>query len=289
MSTASGRDPAACLPEITEEGRILELRRSLPRFYHPSDPTILVQGGARSFKHGGDGWFASDGSLICRLTGFTVNAVGAHIRGAAGKRLTVKGADVLERGVENGGTPPECEDLLHEVALLDPGSAEAGGREPLKGADNTAVQAQAESFVVEQTSWWSTRDPRVDHAELYARSGVSGMLPSPIAVTPPARPWLPRHLDWEVEFFASPRAVASWALDELDFTPVATDMPAADPPEGQRISGRTLLTGGAAAAAAAAARRAIADAAAVGSSTQLDEVKTERSTRRAAPRCCSTR
>ena len=52
------------------------VQRSLPRYWHPTDPVLLLQGTRRSFKHGADGRMNSVGELVCRLTGDTRHRAG---------------------------------------------------------------------------------------------------------------------------------------------------------------------------------------------------------------------
>ena len=80
------------------------------------------------------------------------------------------------------------------------------------------IKQVARNFMVEQTAWWATRDPRYDHGQLIAHSGISGTLPSPIAVTPPHQPWNPIHLDWQIEYIPSTNGVADWTLGEIDYS-----------------------------------------------------------------------
>src|ERR1019366_10437524 len=159
---------------------------------------------------------------------------------------SVRGEDLLARGVENGSVPPECDELLHATVLQDPGAAVVaaqqsgwmltGIRQPVSGAVPSTpppmapadLQALANNYAVEQTAWWSTRDPRDDHGPLLAQSGYVGTLPSPIAVTMPAQPWAPIHLDWEVQYVPSKDGINDWTLDENDFIPNLNQLPSAD-------------------------------------------------------------
>ena len=260
--------------------RDITVSRSLPRLWHPTDPVLLLQGGRRSFKHGADGRMSADGELVCRVTGETVTALTVRVTGQPD--VTLAGPDLLTRGVENGAVPPECDALLAETVLLDPGSALAAA---VAGKQAGPAAGVIGSVVVEQTVWWALRNPAVDPAPIVSRSGYTGHLPSPIAITPPQRPWVPLHLDWEVEI--SPDGIDDWTLDEIDFVPSAppagagngTGPGAGSPaPAGQApgsappgtpvpprtVRGRSLLTAGIATAAAAAARQALADAARAG-------------------------
>ena len=256
-------------PEPTPHpARDLTVRRSLPRLWHPTDPVVLLQGARRSFKHGADGRMTSENELVCRLTGDTITALTVRVTDEPDTTLT--GPDLLTRGVENGAVPPECESLLAETVLLDPGSALAAA---VAAKSPGPVTARLDNVMVEQTVWWALRNPAIDPAPIVSRSGYAGHLPSPIAVTPPQRPWVPLHLDWEVE--VDPDALADWSLDEIDFVPNPPSPPpadgAAEPPAAPAapprvLRGRSLLTAGIASASADAARRALADAAKAGGS-----------------------
>ena len=47
---------------------MLDVKRSQPRFFHPTDPIVLINGGKAAFKHK-SGSYSKDGTLYCRLTG----------------------------------------------------------------------------------------------------------------------------------------------------------------------------------------------------------------------------
>jgi hypothetical protein len=249
--------PTASAPQAARD---ITVQRPLPRWYGPVDPVILVQGGKRSFKHGADGRFAQDGTLVCRLSGAQVREL--TVQSSANIRVAVLANDLLERGVDNGSTPPECDELLGEAVLLDPGSASA--------AASATAHPNAQSFVVEQTAWWALRDPAIDPAPILAHSGIAGMLPSPIAITPPVAPWTPLVLEWEVEYLPSAQAAADWDLGEIDFAPLADRLPAANA-AGKITSGRAILTRGASDSIASAAQRALDQANQTGSATTIDK------------------
>jgi hypothetical protein len=246
------------------------VKRSLPRRFYPADPVFLLQGCDRSFKHGGDGRFSEDGKLICRLTGFALTEIAClSVGGGPLGRPAITGDDLLLRGVENGSVPPECEDLLRETVLHDPGTAVHAARAStsLQGAQ---LLQQAQNFMVEQTAWWATRDPRVDHAPLITKSGIAGMLPSAIAVSPPVHPWTPLHLEWKVQYIPSPNGVDDWSLQEIDFHSNDKALPATgDTTSGIILSGRALLTGGVAANVASTVRNALKQAASAAGSEPL--------------------
>jgi hypothetical protein len=237
----------------------ITVKRSAPRFFYPGDPVFLVQNADRSYKHGYDGRFSEDNKLICRLTGFTVTELSCSDAVSAGGHYAVAGEDVLERGVENGSVPPECEDLLRELILLDPGSAYAAAQ--VTANANTDLGTRIQNLQVEQTAWWATRDLRVDQAPLTALSGIAGMLPSPVAVAAPLLPWTPLHLDWSIQFIPSGNGIKDWILDEIDFESGGQSLPAVDDTaSGVTLSGRVHLTAGAPTTIAASVRQALAQA-----------------------------
>ncbi|MGH8891783.1 MAG: hypothetical protein ACRDWY_00505 [Actinomycetes bacterium] len=267
-------------PNANPPAETISTERALPRFFVPSDPVFLLENAGRSFKHGFDHLHAESGKLVCRLSG-------SHVTGLSPTRLTqlalagLRGEDLLQRGIDHGGVPPECEDLLAELVLLDPGSAEtaatvramtiarvAGAESPVAREAADTIADAAEVFAVEQAAWWITRDDRRDSAPLVAASGFAGTLPSPIAVALPAAPWVPLHLDWEVELFAAQDA-ARWTLEEVDFDADPSALPAADSVPVRVLTGRALLTGGAARTAASTIRRVLEQAQQSGGSTAL--------------------
>jgi len=267
MSSAIAALPQPPVPSPSPS-QTVTVNRTGPRFFFPSDPVFLVQNADRSYKHGNDGRFSEDGNLICRLTGFTVTELSCSDTVGIAVRYAVGGEDIVERGVENGSVPPECEDLLRELVLLDPGSAYAAAQVVPPPSANLTGRIQ--NLQVEQTAWWATRDLRVDQAPLTAASGLAGMLPSPIAVSPPLLPWTPLHLDWQIQFIPSANGVADWPLDEIDYVPGSQTLPDAnDTTSGVSLQGRVHLTAGAPAAIASSVRQALAQAQSTGGAGPL--------------------
>ena len=279
-------------PPAQTPGHYETVQRASPRLFQPSEPVIMIQGGARSFRHGKDGRYNSDGTLSCRLTGFCVTELACNAVTGQPIRPSVRGEDLLTRGVENGSVPPECDELLQETVLLDPGASAVAAQQsqwmigsippvspPVANAAiavPVGVPTLTNNYAVEQTAWWSTRDPRVDHGPLLAHSGYVGTLPSPIAVTMPAQPWAPIHLDWEVQYIPSENGIDNWTLDENDFVPNLDQLPSADDiANGIVLKGRAHLTAGIADTVAAAVRTALAQAALSGGSGPIDPGKRE--------------
>lgn len=251
------RAPNADAPEET-----VSVERALPRFFLPADPVFLLQGAGRSFKHGADSLHAESNKLVCRLSGHTVKALAPRQAQDRIGGAPVKGADLLERTIDHGGVPFECNDLLRELALLDPGSATVAVRAATRGTRRLSARAMndaAEIFAVEQMAWHVSRDERRDVSPLIAASGFEGTLPSPVAVALPSRPWTPIHLDWDVEIFPA-FDLAGWQLKEIDFDANGPTLPAPEAAPARTLTGRALLGGGAAQIAAATVRQVLEQA-----------------------------
>jgi len=250
--------------------QIVQVKRPQQRWVLPADPVFLLEGAGRSLKYGADGRFTQDNTLVCRLSGFTVTDLNWGAMDAAGAvlpgfRAVIHADDLLVRNIENGSVPVECEDLLRELVLLDPGSAYPAAQFASPGFGAAIVAQVATKISVQQTAWWASWDPRFDAGPLISKSGIEGPLPSPVAVSPPDTPWFPVHLDWEVEFIPSPKPLVNWDLGEIDYSPNA-------PPPDQgaiTMSGRVHLTGGAGKVAALTIRKALEQAARAGGAGSL--------------------
>jgi hypothetical protein len=253
----------------TDPGGQVSAQRPAPRYYLPKDPVVLVEGAARSFAHDSTVQ-TEDGSVVCRLT--TVHEL-SWTQAEFTVRPSVGGQDVLDQGVENGSIPVECEDLLTETVLLDPGSAGAiastyGATATRLGDHTYNVAAARENISVEQTVWWALRNPSVDPAAVLAKSGIAGTLPAPFSVSPATHPWTPLHLEWQVTYFASPGGPNDWSLEELDYD-LANPEAALPGGDGVVLEGRSVLAGGAATALSTAVQNAIDAASRIATAGQV--------------------
>jgi hypothetical protein len=253
----------AAAPPVPQPGKWITVNRTKPRWFHPTDPVLLIAGGKASFKHK-PGSQSPDGLLYCRLTDDYADELSSptvNIPGLTPQRPYVRGADLLDRGIDNGSVPPDCTGLLNELAVLDPGSSLHAARSfgQSAGLSDAQVATVARSFLVEQTVWHATRDPRVDHGPLISKSGIAGRLPSAIAVNLPARPWNPIRLDWAAEYLPSANGLNDWSLQEIDYQPQAIN-PGAPVP----LNGSSILTQGANNIAASAITKALEQAANAG-------------------------
>lgn len=257
-------------PALTDPyvpGKWVDMQLSQPRFFHPTDPAILLQNVNRGFQYGSDGRLSADGTLQCRLTGTCLHQY-SEIHGDI-TMSPIHPEDILDRGVENGSVPPECEELLGEAAILDPGASVHIVETATQGLQVTAEQktAAVQRVMVSQTAVHAARDPRIDPGPLTAHLSFAGVLPAPISIGLPNHPWNPVHLEWSIDFLPS-TGLTDWNLGETDYdesTPLIPPWPA------NRLSfeGRSTLHDGAAQQAASAVRKAIEHIQSAGGATQL--------------------
>jgi hypothetical protein len=247
----------------------VDTQRALPRYFYPTDPVILMQGVSRSFLIGNDGRYSSDGTLHCRLTGTCLHSYAA-VHGDI-YMPPIYPWDVLDNGVDNGSVPPECNEILNEAAMLDPGAAVtmADAAAPSIPNFNPTMRATLISRVMaEQTAVHALRDPRVDTAGLVARSGFAGTLPAPMSIGLPSNPWAPVYLEWRIEYTPSPKPMQDWQLGETDFNESTPALPSTDAKRLQ-FQGRCTVNEGASRIAAAAVRKTIEQIQNAGGTAQL--------------------
>ena len=209
-------------PDAPGHGRV---DRSLPRFYHPTDPVLVIRGLDRSMRHGYDGVWEPDEKLHCRISGNEVKSQG-----------TVRGADVLAAPLDHGGIPRECEELLREAVLNDPFGTDdlATVATSLTGLPLEAVSAR---LGAERQLFLHAVGRVGDVAHLLPTSMREGTDPSPVAITRWRQAWVPLYLEWEIDLELED-PVRGWTLGEID-------LDRQDPSvEGRavRVSGRSLLT-----------------------------------------------
>jgi hypothetical protein len=218
---------------------------------------VLVQGGDRSFKYGSDGKYSADGTLQCRLTGTCLHE---YVKWSGDIAYPpIHPDDVLDRGVENGSVPPECDEVLGESAMLDPGASAPIVNSVNKITPIAAAQIPLEiqRVMVDQTAWLVTRDPRIDHSPVVSKSAFAGILPSPVSIGLPDIPWNPVHLDWSIRFIPSAGGLNDWQLGETDYDESVPVLPPAQPANTITLQGRSALHDGAANVAAQAVQQAL--------------------------------
>jgi WD40 repeat protein len=240
-SAASGNLAlATAAPADAGPGTFVSVSRTRPRVWHALEPFLVMRGAGRGFKHGGDGRFSSTSHLACRVEGDTLLELGVE-GGDPGAGTAVLPPDVLAPAAAYG-MPEACAALLVELACLDPGSA----------PDLAQSTPELPSPVADaRARWWTGWSPGLALSGALEGVHVEGTLPSPVAVTPPARPWTPLHLEWSASYLPSPRGAHDWRLGDIDFTlPESPEMPGDGAT--RALKGRMLLTGSAGAALASA-------------------------------------
>ena len=224
-------------PEVG--GALVAADRSTPRVFAPADPVLLLRGASRSFVHGGDGRFAADLSLACRLSGDTVTSFRAP--GAAPADADALLPPTIGAQLASLAAPADVLPLLREAVSLDPAS-------PPDLALATATAPSPDS---------AARDAWLDDPTQAPASGVVGTLPSPVAAVGPVRPWTPLHVEWRLEWLSASSGVHAFDLGDVDFElPVVADLPATEEPV--PLSGRCLLTASPARIAAGGVRATLA-------------------------------
>ena len=205
----------------------------------------------RSLKHGGDGRFSHDGTLVCRLGGFFVTALSAAV-GAGGRAR-----DRHRRRSARGRIRPPRHAARGQRLVERDGAARPRLRRARRRCRSPPSPPRRSSmaFMVEQTVWWALRDPLVDPTALLAHVGP-GAARCPRRSRSPRPPPRGRHVTSTGRSRSSrrPGGAADWTLGEIDLGPADPAIPDATPGTGIRSPGRSLLTGGIAQAAAAAGR-----------------------------------
>ena len=205
-----------------------------PPWVYPADPVVTLRAVNRSLRNGYDGRFSTDGSLACRVSGQERTQFAGLVEGAE-----------LVAQLGNGGLPPECDDLLAELALDD----------TTQLSQTAQFAANARSLPIDQVTgrltaeyalrWDTTADPAGKDL-LRAGSLWSGTEPSPVATTFWRQPWIPLYLEWELTLRVD-GDLTRWQLAEVDLDVIEGASP--DPGPGIQnliTSGRVLLTSAAA-------------------------------------------
>ncbi len=257
-----------------------ETRPSPPR-YVPSDPYLAVRGAGRSLRHGGDGRWSTDGTLLVRHASQLTPSFDGVLPGSA----------VLS-SVPSGAVPAEATALAREALLVSPHlsgwlarrAAERSGSTSQATVAAFAGRLQAEHLLrYDSSGAYSTlagtasvSDPVVDavwrpgdvdaeasriRATLREHSVLANVEPSPVGITAWAQPWAPQWLEFSVEVCStgvSPTTTSSWQLGQTDLEPATGYDPSTSPPV-RTCTARVPLTTGTAAAVGAAVARYVSD------------------------------
>jgi len=212
-------------------GGFREVERAAPRSWHAIDPAIVLQGAGRSGKHGDDGRFGENDDLLCRLDADCVRAFGLK-NGDSGKGSAVLPEEPLKNIALECDVPEAVGFLLEELASLDPASA----------PDLDAATANSTSPVAQvRARWWNSFAAGEVETPALKDAAIKGILPSPLAIAQPERPWTPLHLDWQLSYLPSAHGAHDWELVDSDYE---LPKPARVPAEDSAISysGRSSLS-----------------------------------------------
>jgi hypothetical protein len=215
----------------------------MPRFWLPTDPAVLLAGEAvgRSFVHGEDGRFTSDGTLACRVSGTTITGLSVTPPGAGA--VTVQSANLQTYYGSFPAGPPLPADvaaLFGETLLLDPtqDTVLALAAFALAGVTNppaSAVSALAATIEAIQTAPFNAAlypalRARVERADrrLAAAAGLVGDVPSKVGFSPWQWPWTPLFFYWQAQWYPSyspgDLATPNWGLwNNWQLAPTTTD------------------------------------------------------------------
>ena len=235
---ATPRTSEATVPPVPASPRTVA--KPAPRLFRPRPPMIAIRGARPDHRHHGDGLFDESGRLFCRYgSQCQTDMIGV-----------VSGTAVLP-SLGSGALPDEVLDIVREAILLNPyghrwlADAGAAGRPGTRGAYGARTAAEVmlrfgatgtydgSSHVRATTvraprnaTWESVRgiDTYLDTeltAVLAAHSLLSGIAPSPIAVSTWRQPWVPMWLEWRASVQGT-TTLRGWSLDGLDLESVLT-------------------------------------------------------------------
>ena len=255
--------------------------RPAPARYVPADPYLAVRGAGRSLRHGGDGAWSTNGTLLVRHASQLVPAYEGVLAGSA----------VLPT-LASGAVPAEATAIAREALLLSAHLLDWLARCAARRAGSTSdmvVKAYRNRFDAEHllrydsSGAYSTRagtasvsEPIVDAvwrpgdvdaeavrivSALREHSTLAGVEPSPVGITAWAQPWAPMWLEFTVEVCStgvSAATTAGWQLGQTDLEPTAGNDPATAPVV-RTCTARVPLTTGTATAVGGAVARYVND------------------------------
>ena len=241
------------------------IRKSMPRYWQPKDPVILFSEAKRGYKHGEDSRLSDDGLLICRLSDETVTSVGINIGHKARNTskintlYTVKPNHITNGRLHSGQIPPETHALFNEALLLDLDNASIAASHILglqsSGAldkqypskqytlDKLTAESITQKYQVQISLMKNLQiNPELDAQVLASVATIEGRQPNEFAQKPWRKPWVPLHMDWQVEWLPNTNHRDDWNLDEHDYDTTDTNDTNTETREGYSYQGSTLLT-----------------------------------------------
>ncbi len=202
-------------------------------FWQPNDPVLLFsgEGVSRSFRHGYDHQYSSDGKLQCRFTGYTLTGMTVTPKE---KPVTVTSKDLFAfiDSFPKGKTPvpDEIQTLLAETLLLDTHQSKliavaaflSDGIEHPSKSEVAALATQIEK--IQTLIWNACLIKNVSAQQLADASGITGMVPDKIGVTSWTQAWVPLFMEWNVNILKhkdlSPdfsNILMDWKLGDIDY------------------------------------------------------------------------
>jgi hypothetical protein len=227
VDTHAGKSAApTASPQLTPRN----LTVAAPAWRFPADPVVTLRALNRSLRHGHDGRFSADGTLACRVSGEERTRFAGLLDGSE-----------LVAPLGNGGLPPECDELLRELALDDVTQLEqtAAFAAQARSLPLPAVTARLQA---EHALRWDTTAAPAGRDALAPASLRVGSEPSPVATTYWRQPWVPLFLEWELALSVDDE-MDRWQLAEVDLDVAAGASPAPGPGVAPIVvRGRVLLT-----------------------------------------------
>jgi len=275
VASAAGRAAASGgtsrpRPAATSNAQVREVTRPDPGYAFPSDPYVLVRGGGRSSRFGGDGLWRPDGRLDVRHPSQLCPDLPGVLPGAA-----------VVATLPSGAIPPEATALAREALLFSPHAASwladraaARSKQAGSGLSRAVIAGRitgelllrygasgayltTEAVLAEQAPAptppslvsHAVSAPPFSRARLFDAATVEAadalrlrsllpLPPSPVGVTAWAQPWSPVWLEYRVEVCSGPVADGTGAPGAVT-TPGAAPAwalglvdlePAAEPP-----------------------------------------------------------
>lgn len=188
------------------------------KYWQAGTPLMMASNAGRGFRYGHDGRYEADGKVKCRITGQRVKSIGLKLSYRDGNLTRSLAREIQPWQVSIlpaslSVLDPAVRELVEEALLLDPTSAPIAGNTSTGLAQTKLVAA----FSRESTFWWTEGLDGIDPADVVDLTQYTGMLPSPLAMTPWTDPWVTGYLEYEAAFFPSTGPlVSSWPLGDVE-------------------------------------------------------------------------
>jgi hypothetical protein len=217
-----------------------------PRYKAPNDPVVLIYGAHRDYRHGEDGRFDEDDMLLTRFTGQTIFGIDVMIPGFTPPLVDASKVSIIPLNLPEGLFPKEAPALNIETFFLDTGNAEAIARAACTILNTTFKPEYTDIVKTQQTAAWNADVNGLDRQMVADASGLQGIIPSKIAVTPWTAPWAPLYMAWEIIWYPSytslPEALQYWTFDPATLEYAWDPNVSPGGATGITLSGSTIIT-----------------------------------------------